>query len=374
MATMPYIAVVTHGAAGFRTGKAAGVLVFDGDGGSDLRLAPYAELQTGDDQARYGHPAYRFGTLESPLLVTAQPFDRVIPSWIAATPPGTWLEVELRAALPSGGRTAWYSLARWASETSFPSRSVAGQDDEHARIATDTLELRYAAAGSRGVQYRLTLFTTDPRSSPRVRRVRLMTSDSEREPLGLDLASDRAAWGTELPVPCVSQRVDDERARGWCSPTATSMVLGYWGHAVSVPVAAAATYDRTYAGTGNWAFNTAWAGTYGLDAFVTRLGSLVQVERLVTAGVPVIISLAFGKGELTGAPIASTDGHLIVIRGFAASGDVIANDPAGESDGDVRRVYPRDEVELSWLRGSGGAAYLIHPPGHRIPADRFGSW
>jgi len=374
-AATPYVSLANHGPGDFRAGSADGVLVADEDAGPALRLAPPGQLAVGSDEARYGSVRYRCGTLESPLIATAHPFDVAIPSWIATTPPGTWLELELRAALPGGGRTAWYTMARWASETSTLRRgSVDGQGDAHARVATDTLELRGEAAPSTAIQYRLTLCTTDLAASPSVCRVRVMTSDSTREPRGLPLPTERAAWGTEIAVPSVSQRVADDRARGWCSPTATSMVLGRWGHQVSVPVAAAATYDHTYAGTGNWAFNTAWAGTYGLDAFVTRLGSLVQVEQLVEAGVPVIVSLAFGEGELSGAPIAASDGHLIVIRGFDAAGDVIVNDPAGASDAEVRRVYRRDELERSWLSGSGGAAYLIHPPGHRIPTDRFGSW
>jgi hypothetical protein len=36
------------------------------------------------------------------------------------------------------------------------------------------------------------------------------------------------------------------------------------------------------------------------------------------------------------------------------------NDPAA-GDGQVRRTYPRGELEAVWLEHSGGTAYLIYP-------------
>ena len=88
------------------------------------------------------------------------------------------------------------------------------------------------------------------------------------------------------------------------------------------------TYDAAYEGTGNWPFNTAYAASRGLSAFVTRLRSLSEAESLVAAGIPVIASVSFSSGALYGAPISSTAGHLLVIVGFTATGDVVVNDPA----------------------------------------------
>ena len=72
----------------------------------------------------------------------------------------------------------------------------------------------------------------------------------------------------------------------WCSPTSTSMVLGYYDALPPpytyrlgarrppgpwVDYAARTTYDAAYEGTGNWPFNTAYAAPLAGDAFVTRL-------------------------------------------------------------------------------------------------------
>ncbi len=123
-------------------------------------------------------------------------------------------------------------------------------------------------------------------------------------------------------------------------------------------------YDFVYDGHGNWPFNTAYAATKGMEAYVVRYTGLDQVEPWLAAGVPVVVSYAWKKGELTNAPIAASSGHLGVIVGFTAEGDVIMNDPAADSNEGVRRTYLRSEFEQLWLGNSGGTVYVIFPPGH----------
>ena len=129
----------------------------------------------------------------------------------------------------------------------------------------------------------------------------------------------------------------------------------------------AGVYDGVYDGHGNWPFNTAYAASRGLEAYVARFTSLDQVEPWVEAGVPVIVSFAWGKGDLTGAAIPSSSGHLAVIVGFDGSGNPIVNDPAAASDVDVQRTYLRAEFEPLWLTNSGGTVYLIYPNGTTVP-------
>jgi hypothetical protein len=86
------------------------------------------------------------------------------------------------------------------------------------------------------------------------------------------------------------------------------------------------------------------------------------MESYVSAGVPVIASIRVRPGELDGAPYPKTDGHLLVVRGFTADGNVIVNDPYAEP-GSIRRVYQRAQFERVWQDGSHGAVYLIAPPG-----------
>jgi hypothetical protein len=178
----------------------------------------------------------------------------------------------------------------------------------------------------------------------------------------------------------------------WCSPTATTMVLAYYRrlpppsdyHWVRrsypdrvVDHVARMTFDHGYDGTGNWSFNTAYAAGRTGHAFVTRFASLRGVERFIRAGIPVVTSITFGRGELSGAPIGATNGHLVVVVGFTAAGDVVVNDPAASSRAGVRRTYPRGQFESAWLRrhatgggtrGSGGIGYVIRDAAHPLPA------
>ena len=74
-------------------------------------------------------------------------------------------------------------------------------------------------------------------------------------------------------------------------------------------------------------------------------------------------------GKLTGAPISSTPGHLLVITGFTTTRKVIAKDPAASSSSTVRRVYSRSQFEQAWLGGSGGIVYVIRPTSTKLPTD-----
>jgi hypothetical protein len=206
----------------------------------------------------------------------------------------------------------------------------------------------------------------------------------------VDVTAPGPQVGTELDVPAYSQMAHSGHypqwgggGEAWCSPTSTSMVLGYLdalpppytyrfvpaGHpAPWVDYAARKTYDAAYEGTGNWPFNTAYAAPLAGDAFVTRLRSLREAETFVAAGIPLVASVSWGAGELSGAPVSSSNGHLVVIVGFTATGDPVVNDPAAKTAAGVRHVYDRAEFENAWLPKSGGVVYVIHDAAHPLPA------
>jgi hypothetical protein len=318
----------------------------------------------------------------------------LVASWTADTPPGTWLQVEMRGR-NTAGLTKWYVMGRWAyGDSDILRTSLGGQADADGTVSVDTF---VAATGKpiTAYQLRVTLHRTPgSKVTPRVRTLGAMASAVPQRTT-VPVSPGGRAWGTELNVPRRSQNVHrgeypqwDGGGEAWCSPTSTAMVLDYWGKRPSaedlswvdpsyadpeVDHAARYTYDYAYEGAGNWPFNTAYAGHYGLEGFVTRLRSLTEMERLIKAGIPVVTSQSFQADELPGAGY-STNGHLMVVIGFTATGDVIANDPASPDDDAVRHVYPRAAFENVWLRssGSGGVVYIIHPPGHALPATTPG--
>jgi hypothetical protein len=166
----------------------------------------------------------------------------------------------------------------------------------------------------------------------------------------------------ELPVPERSQYVGEfPGERGWCAPASVSMLVGAWGVDANVAEVAAGVFDGAYKGTGNWAFAVAYAGVCGLAGAAAYLRDLVNLERFIAAGLPLAVSVSWNAGELPGAPLERSDGHILVVRGFDARGDVIVNDPAQPA---VRHAYERSAFARCWL-DHGGVALLIAPP-HRI--------
>ncbi|MEF2276789.1 peptidase C39 family protein [Deinococcus sp. YIM 134068] len=300
-------------------------------------------------------PGAASGTLTSPPVGVA-PFDELVPSWNAVTPGGSVM-VEVRAQTGAGwGR--WFSFGTWQSNEGRA--SVNGQKDASGQVLTDTLRL---TAKATAYQYRVTLRG----AGTGVRLLAFNTSDRAKRTAGLGQASDRRAWGKVNNVPQRSQMLYEGGGEVWCSPTSVSMILAGHGVNVTVPQAAKGTFDRAYEGTGNWPFNTAYAGELGLRAFVTRLPSLAEAERFTAAGVPLAVSLGWKRGELPGAPLSYSDGHLMVLVGFDAAGNPVLNDPAAPTDAGVRRTYPRAAFERLWLTHSGGLGYVIAPPGVGVP-------
>ncbi|MEV5891614.1 C39 family peptidase [Nonomuraea fuscirosea] len=413
---------------------------------------------------------------------------QIVPSWTASTPPGSWIEVELRARTAAGGLTKWYVMGRW-SEHGEPRTSVPGQGDEDGDVAVDTFVARRPVVAYQlrvsmhGTDARLTglgaMASAPPRHQPDLGPAPPATDLPDPPHLGPNLPDpvapgmgfphqgpvgpavpgpavpgpgmpdpgvrgpavpdpavpDPAVPGPGMPGPAVpgpgvpgpgvrgpavpdpgmpgpgsaaseavelvvprrSQHVHaghhphlDGGGSNWCAPASTAMVLEFWGRgpgpgelawvgdgdpAPGVDHAAAGTYDVSYQGTGNWAFNVAYAGRYGLSGFVTRLRSAAELEQFVRAGIPVITSQSFKAHELPGS-CYTTSGHIMVVTGFTAGGDVIVNDPAAPRDSEVRRVYPRAAFEHVWLRssGSGGIVYVVHPPEFPLPPCTNGNW
>jgi len=305
-------------------------------------------------------------------------FSSAIASWNVSTSGDAWIGVQLRVRV--GERwTRWYEMGQWSGALDDGHRhSIAKQSDADGEVDTDTLTLRHPASA---LQLRAELHASSAGALPRLRLL-AVTTDSGAAPAQSGAANaDVAAWGTDLDVPQLTQRVGSHGGAygggggSWCSPTSVAMVMGYWARrldkpqwAVDVPTAAKGTYDPVYDGCGNWPFNVAYASEHGLGGYVERFSSLADVERLVARGIPVIASIKVAPGELEGTPYKSTDGHLLVVRGFTEAGDVIVNEPDGEP-GAIRRVYERDQFAHVWQHGSRGAVYVIAPPAD-LPAPQ----
>ncbi|MBT9259805.1 MAG: C39 family peptidase [Clostridiales bacterium] len=310
---------------------------------------------------------YYCGRWTSPVVEV--PFEEAIASWEAVTPPGTWVEILFQARTVEGW-TGWYSMGLWHDGGGpFPRTSLPWQGDAFGRVETDTLILFKEADALR---LQAMLYTADPSSRPLLRQVAVTFAPPLHQRTASLLPAARSP--ILLEVPPRSQMVYPDGGEAWCSPTSTSMVMAYWAKKkkeprwdLPVPEVVKGVWDEAYGGAGNWSFNTAFAASLGLSAQVARFSSLDELEAWIRAGIPAVISAAWREGELPGAPISRTGGHLLVVRGFDEVGDVLALDPAGATDEEVPRTYPRSILERLWLRHSKGTAYLIYPPDWRTP-------
>ena len=314
-------------------------------------------------------------------------FTELLPSWNAVTPAGTWVRVQARVRSSTGRTSGWKVMANWSTrDVGFRRSSGSSQRDAVARAETDTL---VAASGVRltGYQLRVLLLRTPSSSAtPTLRSVQAVAS----RPLGSLPTTSRRAYGARtLAVPRYSQMIHRGQypqygggGQAWCSPTALSMLLAYHRSLPArssyswvnrryadpwVDHAARVVYDYGYRGAGNWAFNTAYAANLADDAFLTRLSNLREAERFIRAGIPLAASITFSRGQLSGAPISSTAGHLVVIAGFTSRGDVVVNDPAAPTNASVRRTYDRGQFERAWLRRSSGTVYVVRDAAYPLP-------
>jgi hypothetical protein len=268
--------------------------------------------------------------------LTVLPATRAILSWNARAPVDT-LEVTVHTRSGRSSRALPYVAFEAAHRASLD-----GFDDV-ARISTDVVHAGDA------------IVALDVRSQQPLARVAASTPpDAPARD-----AAPAAAARRELAVPERSQYVPQAaEERGWCVPASIAMLLESWGVAATVDDVAAAVYDRAYGGTGNWAFAVAYAGTRGLAGAAAYLRDLANVECFIARGLPLAASIAWDGDALPGAPLARSAGHVLVVRGFDARGDVIVNDPAQPA---VRHVYPRAAFARCWLE-HGGVALLVAPP------------
>jgi hypothetical protein len=338
-----------------------------------------------DPRVSGGKKSYDKGSWQGPWQPAGFDAKTLIPSWSITTPGGTWARIDVRVR-KGASVGSWDTVARWAGATSRVKRSsYSTQADDLARVSTDTI---VANAGKSFDRYQVRVLLHRPKgskSTPTLHAVNAVAATYSTRSVPTSATTMTAT--TELAVPRSSQMIHKGQfpqwgggGEAWCSPTSTSMVMRFFGKGPKksaytwsrytdsfVDHAARYTYDHQYKGTGNWPFNTAYAAGYSLDTFVTRLDSLRDAEAYIKAGIPLVASVAFGRGQLTGSPISSTPGHLMVIRGFTASGQVIANDPAGSNNSTVRRVYSRAQFEKAWQGGSGGVVYVIRPTSVALP-------
>lgn len=164
-----------------------------------------------------------------------------------------------------------------------------------------------------------------------------------------------------LPVSPLSQMTAPRAIRRRiCSPACVTMAARFLGAPATL---ADTTRDCLHAPTGIygvWPLALRAMGRWGILGSVEALSDIDSIAPFLDRGVPAVASIRFEPGELPGAALQRTSGHLVLITGIDGT-HVHVNDPAATSAVDVVRSYPREAFARAWLRER-GATYLFCAP------------
>ena len=287
-------------------------------------------------------PSYAEFELNSPF-----PFNELICSVSAGLSPKDVLEPSVEI---NGEKFSCGKFSPGASE------SLSEKTDK-ALMDTDILRLREKACK---LKVRINLYN-DSGSTNTIKLVNFVLTDAtlpynpeEAEGTSAKLAKKR------LEVPPISQMAQQiQYSRDICSPTSLAMLLNFYGIKKTPVEISEKVMDNRNGIYGNWLFNTMYASTKNLYAFVARLNTVEEAARYLELGIPVIASITFGPDELKNSPLKKTAGHLVLIKGLDEKGNFIVNDPAAPSDARVETVYSRKEFAAAWLKNKFGTSYII---------------
>ncbi|MEW6251103.1 MAG: N-acetylmuramoyl-L-alanine amidase-like domain-containing protein [Planctomycetota bacterium] len=343
---------------------------------------------------------------QSPVLDPGLRFNEVVLSWNITAPAGSGFAVEMRvgrswrasaapadpatAAIDADATTTDDTAIAWSPWLHVADGGARGPEGERlTKCDQGWIDVDYFRARERfdRVQYRVRAIATgDLPARAHVARMAVCASDltglpssicppavgEPGTPPGAPLgapgspAADRILSGAcrRLPVPFRSQATPDKDLSGKiCSPTSVAMVLAYRDRPVPTEQVCAACYDRAHEIYGNWPLNVQAAYGFGVPGYLDRFSDWRAVEEHIAADQPLVISIRAPRaGMLHGAPYRATDGHLLVLVGFDANGDVEVNDPAARTPEAGGLKYRRAELEEVWMRATGGLAYVLLPP------------
>ncbi len=306
---------------------------------------------------------------------------RTLPAAAASAPSGDALAGathELQFALPDLPAGHWVLPCYSRPGVTFGYRCtlIGHRDDSsltRARLASVGACLAHTAATpGPGIETPIDAFvTSEPLHAPvLLLECRLPASASHADvewfscsvrPARLDDATLAQACGrlqvdSPLQPPAWSQMLLDETLRHrTCSPVCLAMAASGLGVALPRDGFIDAVWHSGMHGV--WPANIAAAAAVGLPGTCELFTRLDDVVPLLRAGVAVVVSTQWNDGELQGAPLARSGGHLMLLRGLDAT-HAHVHDPAAAQDDGVARSYLRNEFCRIWL-GERGAAYLL---------------
>jgi len=317
--------------------RAAGVLDFVPPSVRRPVLSPHQIRRDGADVV-----------VECPPLVSRQPGRHFVPSFSALTTADYSFRFE--AAPPE-------TSADWVGTTTIGAATFASIPSASPTLRSD-IDLFLAGAALPGLRLRLRLRASDPEV---ILASRWTVTLSVCDGVAPDGPPSPGHGSARIAVPALSQFEQEDALRDRvCSPTSVAMVLGWWARATTVGDLAAEMFHPGLGLYGVWLPAVRAAARRGVPGYLLRFPDWAAAAWCLEHGLPIVASVRYEAGELTGAAIGRTPGHLLVLTGF--DGDhVLVNDPAAGTGATVGRRYRLDEVWRVWLNRV-GVGYVFCPP------------
>ncbi len=297
--------------------------------------------------------------VEFPEWRPRRPARHLVPAFSASSPATYGFRFEI--AVGTGDRwSAWVAGASIGPARFEP----AGARD--AALAAEIDEFR-ASAPAEAIRLRLRVSAADPRALLGAPWLVSLSAWDGGTAAG---AGGAPGAGTRLVVPAVCQMEAEEAIRRRiCSPASVAMVLAYHGAHADVADLAREIFHPGLDLFGVWPAAIAAAARRGVVGYLLRFPDWAAAAWCLDRGMPVIASVRYGAGELAGAAIAETTGHLLVLTGYEG-GAVLVNDPAARTAAEVARRYGLDDIRRVWLERAGVGYVLFRPstsPSGRSP-------
>ena len=336
-----------------------------------LSQAPRAEHieATADGSGVQLAPGAVSGLLELKPVTPDIMFNELLPSWNGHAPEATGFRVSLNA-----GPTGWFEAGTWGT--------VPGAPDKRSTLSLpggayflDYLVLNEPA---KSAAVRVELFRPDPAAaSPVFRLLALSATNSTGDRrLAKRFGVDRPAVSAALAqlqttrtatVPFRSQVVPNTKWIGrLCSPASVAAAMEYFGVNLPTQEVAATVYDPSCDMFGVWHRNVQGAAQMGIRGYLRRFRTFDDVAEELARGSVIAASIRFKFGELDPRHLPrmyrkrGTEGHIIVVEGFAPGGGVIVNDSASKDYG-RHNVWRQEDLAKAWF-DKGGVAYVFTEP------------
>lgn len=263
----------------------------------------------------------REGSFVSDEINMGGSFKKMLASWNSCATGGT-VEISVSVKLDDGSFTDWYSWGEWSA---IPGVSKSkSTTDRNGKVDVDILTLTKECQGI--IKYKIDIKQTGDHS-PIVYNVTFACDKNE--------SALKAPEGTyiKLDVPYRRQQDVPEIGGSICSATSLSMVMLYHGENIT-DIADIAWGVRDYGEKifGNWAFNVAYAGELGYNAYIDFF-DIDAIKYGVSTGHPIVCSIKVTKGQLANSGYRgyTTNGHLLCVTGYEERDGqkwLLVNDPA----------------------------------------------